>query len=229
MRPCSRPARCSLLRRPGRSVWKHSQASAAYTPLLAQRPSRAPQGTGPCPARPLCPTRTVLDLQPTHPRTPPDPHTQRTHRGTRTTPTRTHTPIISLLPPHDQESYRPTEVEPGLWIVPVWSVAPEPAATNVVLEPGAPAHRPRGLSSLPHKLDTLFIMAPCKLCACRPGVSHLWPPCTPLPHMHFHHTINVVTTLYMCSAGLTFGTGEHPSRTLPTRKQHKHCVLSTFF
>jgi len=33
-------------------------------------------------------------------------------------------------------SYKPFEVESGLWVVPQWCEAPDPAATNVLLEPG---------------------------------------------------------------------------------------------
>lgn len=35
-----------------------------------------------------------------------------------------------------QDSYQPSQVAGGLWIVPVWSEPPEPAATNILLEPG---------------------------------------------------------------------------------------------
>eukprot|EP00873_Tetraselmis_striata_P002997 jgi/Tetstr1/423261/TSEL_013961.t1 len=33
-------------------------------------------------------------------------------------------------------SYVPTEIEPDLWIVPHWDEPPNPAATNIILEPG---------------------------------------------------------------------------------------------
>ncbi|PSC74509.1 ribosomal L11 methyltransferase isoform B [Micractinium conductrix] len=35
-----------------------------------------------------------------------------------------------------RDSYQPAQVAPGLWIVPVWAQPPEPAATNIILEPG---------------------------------------------------------------------------------------------
>lgn len=35
-----------------------------------------------------------------------------------------------------KDSYQPSQVAGGLWIVPVWSEPPEPAATNILLEPG---------------------------------------------------------------------------------------------
>ncbi|GAB4816382.1 hypothetical protein N2152v2_003428 [Parachlorella kessleri] len=35
-----------------------------------------------------------------------------------------------------KDSYQPTAVEEGLWIVPVWSSPVEPAAINILLEPG---------------------------------------------------------------------------------------------
>ncbi|KAL4853519.1 Ribosomal protein L11 methyltransferase [Chlorella vulgaris] len=36
-----------------------------------------------------------------------------------------------------RDSYQPAQVGEGLWIVPIWSQAPDPAATNIILEPGA--------------------------------------------------------------------------------------------
>ncbi|KAI3424280.1 hypothetical protein D9Q98_009835 [Chlorella vulgaris] len=35
-----------------------------------------------------------------------------------------------------RDSYQPAQVGEGLWIVPIWSQAPDPAATNIILEPG---------------------------------------------------------------------------------------------
>lgn len=35
-----------------------------------------------------------------------------------------------------KDSYQPAQVAEGLWIVPIWSQPPDPAATNIVLEPG---------------------------------------------------------------------------------------------
>lgn len=43
---------------------------------------------------------------------------------------------LPTLPCCSQDSYQPAEVGEGLWIVPVWSQPPNPAATNIVLEPG---------------------------------------------------------------------------------------------
>lgn len=47
--------------------------------------------------------------------------------------------LYQLLPspaPCLQDSYQPSQVADGLWIVPVWSSPPDPAATNILLEPG---------------------------------------------------------------------------------------------
>ena len=33
-------------------------------------------------------------------------------------------------------SYRPVQIVPAMWVVPVWSEAPDPCAVNIVVEPG---------------------------------------------------------------------------------------------
>jgi hypothetical protein len=45
-------------------------------------------------------------------------------------------PCSTSLRPPLQDSYQPAEVGEGLWIVPIWSQAPDPYATNIRLEPG---------------------------------------------------------------------------------------------
>jgi ribosomal protein L11 methylase PrmA len=36
-----------------------------------------------------------------------------------------------------QDSYQPARIADGLWIVPAWSEPADPAATNILLEPGS--------------------------------------------------------------------------------------------
>jgi ribosomal protein L11 methyltransferase len=35
-----------------------------------------------------------------------------------------------------RDAYQPVQLSPGFWIVPSWAPAPDPGATNIVLEPG---------------------------------------------------------------------------------------------
>lgn len=89
-----------------------------------------------------------------------------------------------------QDSYQPAQVGEGLWIVPIWCEPPDAAATNIILEPG-------GLGGGGCCGWVLLLLPPCPASSSLPGLLN---PSSPI-----------------ITAGLAFGTGDHPTTRLCLR------------
>ncbi len=115
-----------------------------------------------------------------------------------------HVAMLFLRPPCAvQDSYQPAQVGEGLWIVPVWSQPPDPAAVNIRLEPGAHGGC-RGCLRGPLQCRRKH----CDWVACCPAQAAPYQPPYGRP------------TLIPClppAAGLAFGTGDHPTTRLCLR------------